>query len=103
MEEGMALGFIVDGEPRLMGSGGPGGQPRGAQTAELAELLEKLSQLSSDLDISPERAAAILFYATEHQLERWAELLEFFSGETAALITEAMEATADDESSGGHE
>lgn len=81
MNEGMALGFM------------PGDQR--PDSADLAELLGKFSQLSSDLDIGPERAAAMLFYATEHQLERWQELLEFLTGEVTALLTEAMEATED--------
>lgn len=47
--------------------------------------------------MSAERVAAMVHYCTEHQTERFAELLEFFTSECRALFLEAWEATADAE------
>lgn len=131
MTEGMALGFIVAGEPKIVGSGGPGGQPRGVvpggpqpklyedlpytqaeldaaiehlrqdrrtkaeMEAELMESLNKVAGIWNMEKLDPQRMAAVMFYITEHCLDRLTELLAFFGEEFGAIVSEALEATDD--------
>lgn len=88
MGENEQFVFALGGLPEAMGSGGKGGEPRlGA-----SEGLSKFFELCGLERLGPERAAELIFYAAEHQTERWTALYDFFFTVAAALLLEAMEA-----------
>ena len=127
MGENEQFGFVLGGLSKDIGSGGSGGDPsvgfadsslctrepiEALTPEEFRRLTEEVSKSSilDDLkgmpelfpteDISAERVAAMVHYCTEHQTERFVELLEFFTAECRALFQEAWEATADADSNG---
>lgn len=91
MGENEQLGFVLGGLPKDIGSGGKVGEPRPAAKKFEETLNGLLEQCGLD-KLGPERAAKLIFYAAEHQIERWTELYDFFFNEAAALLLEAMEA-----------
>lgn len=88
MGENEQFGFVLGGLSKDIGSGGNGGEPR----LGVSEDLSKFFELCGFEKLGPERFAEMIFYAAEHQTERWAELYDFFFNEAAALLLEAMEA-----------
>lgn len=93
---GMCLGFGATREP--IETLTPEEFRRLTEEASKSSILDDLKEMPGLLpaeDVSAERLAAMVHYGTEHQMERFAELLEFFTAECRALFQEAWEATAD--------
>ena len=88
MGENEQFGFVLGGLSKDIGSGGRGCEPRPGMSEGLSKFLDQCGLEK----LGPERAAELIFYAVEHQTERWAELYDFFFNEAAALLLEAMEA-----------